>query len=244
MRVLRAVLPAMVCLGITGHVAWAEPAQFDPEKADWVDSPYAPHVTRGSTVRLGTAVGFLYGEPVEAMVIGASAGVGQRFGRLAIEAELDVLSIKPREPSSLVLGNAERLGALARFDVIRIGPRYVGGNSLLAIYVEGGAAVAWNHWYEAAANQARTAAPADTKRVEGQAGFGIEIDHRLQEPIGFPHRIGWFLGWRLAVSPSPDAPDTACRGESCRTVVAEPMPSQDRFVARSMLFQSSLSVTW
>jgi hypothetical protein len=242
-RTLRAVLLAIVCLGITGRAGWADPAQVDPEVFDGIDSPYAPHVTRGSTLRLGTAVGFLYGEPVEAMVIGASAGVGQRFGRLAIEAELDVLSIKPREPSSLTIGNAERLGALARFDVIRIGPRYVGGNSLLAVYVEGGAAVAWNHWYRAAYNEAQRAVPADTKRVEGQAGVGIEIDHRLQEPIGFPHRIGWFLGWRISAAPSPASGPDACRGESCRTI-ATPMQSQDRFVARSMLFQSSLSVTW
>ena len=249
MRNLRPVVLAIVCLEITGRASWAGPAQVEPpvvdpaETYDWVDSPYAPHITRGSTVRLGTAVGFLYGEPVDAMVVGATAGVGQRFGRLAIEAELDVLAIKPRDPSNLVLGNAERLGAIARFDVIRIGPRYVGGNSLLALYVEGGAAVAWNHWSSPAATDGARLVPADTKRVEGQGGFGIEIDHRLQQPIGFPHRIGWFLGWRIAGSPPPDAPDTACRGESCRTTVS-PMPTRDRVVARSMLFQSSLSVTW
>jgi len=243
-RNLRPVVLAILCLGVTGRPGWADPAQVDPEKFDWVDSPYAPHITRGSTVRLGTAVGFLYGEPVDAMVIGASTGVGQRFGRLAIEAELDVLAIKPREPSSTVLGNAERLGALARFDVIRIGPRYVGGNSLLAVYVEGGAAVAWNHWSAAATADAARVVPADTKRVEGQAGFGIEIDHRLQEPIGFPHRIGWFLGWRIAGTPAPDAPDNVCRGEICRTIASPPMTTHDRVIARSMLFQSSLSVTW
>ena len=247
MRNLRPVMLAIVCLGITGRGAWADPAQVDPaETYDWVDNPYAPHITRGSTVRLGTAVGFLYGEPVDAMVIGATTGVGQRFGRLAIEAELDVLAIKPRQPSNLVLGNAERLGALARFDVIRIGPRYVGGNSLLAVYVEGGAAVAWNHWSAASATEDVRVVPADTKRVEGQAGFGIEIDHRLQQPIGFPHRIGWFLGWRVALAPADSGPDTACRGDTiCRTV-GTPMPpaSASGLVERSMVFQSSLSVTW
>jgi len=241
---LRPVLLAIVCLGITARGGWANPAQVDPETFDWVDSPYAPHVTRGTTVRLGTAVGFLYDEPLDAMVIGATTAVGQRFGRLAIESELDVLSVQVRGPSNARLGDAERLGALARFDVIRIGPRYVGGNSLVALYVEGGAAVAWNHWYAAAANEAVRVVPADTKRVEGQAGFGIEIDHRLEQPIGFPHRIGWFLGWRLALAPVADGADATCRGDACRTIGPPMTASQDRVVMRSMLFQSSLSVTW
>jgi hypothetical protein len=241
---------AIVCLGITGRGgAWAEPAQpapFDPEKADWVDDPYAPHVTRGTTVRLGSAVGFLYGERLDVLAIGATTAVGQRFGRLAIEAELDALALQLRGESGLGVGRAERLGAVARFDVIRIGPRWVGANSLLAVYVEGGAAVAWNHWYPVGPREAMRVVPDDTKRVEGQAGFGVSLDHRLQEPIGFPHRIGWFLGWRLGLQPVGSDLGTACRGEatSCRTVTAMPAPPQDRVIDRSMLFQSSLLVTW
>lgn len=250
MRNLRPVVLVIVCLGFTGGgVGWAEPAQpaqIDPETFDWVDNPYAPHVTRGTTARVGTAVGFLYGEPLDVLAIGATGAVGQRFGRLAIEAELAVLALQERSTSGLRLGDAERLGAIARFDVIRIGPRWVGGNSLLSVYVEGGAAVAWNHWYPPAENEARRVVPADTKRVEGQAGFGLALDHRLQEPIGFPHRVGWFLGWRLGLSPAGD-PGSECRGQSsasCRTISSPPMTGKDRIVDRSMLFQSSLMVTW
>jgi hypothetical protein len=247
---LRPVLLAIVCLAITGRgVSWADPAQgepaVDPERFDWVDNPYAPHITNGSTVRLGTAVGFLFGEPVDTMAVGVTAAFGQRFGRLAIDGELDALSLKARGQSDLTLGNAERLGVIARFDVIRIGSEHVGPNSMVAVYVEGGAAVAWNHWYAPTAKQAMRAVPDDTRGVEGQAGFGIEIDHRLQEPIGFPHRIGWFLGWRVALAPAPGT-DTACRStaESCRTVAPPAPASGDRITDRSMLFQSSLSVTW
>jgi len=232
----------IVCLGITGRGAtWAEPAQVD-----WVEDPYAPHVTRGSTLRLGTAVGFLYDEPLEVLAIGGTLGLGRRFGRLAIDAELTVLSLQRLDSSNARVGDAERLGAMARYDVLRIGPRWVGPNSLIAVYVEGGAAVAWNHWSQPSAREPARAIPADEKRVEGQGGLGIAIDHRLQEPIGFPHRIGWFLGWRLALSPV-SGPDTACRtvDASCRTV-ASPMPpaSSPSVVERSMVFQSSLSVTW
>lgn len=253
MRNLCPVLLAIVCLAITGRgVSWADPAQGEPEvnpdRHDWADNPYAPHVTEGSTVRLGTAVGFLYGEPVDTLAIGMTAAIGQRFGRLAIEAEAAALSLRARGASDLTLGNAERLGPIARFDVIRIGSDHVGPNSMLAVYVEGGAAVAWNHWYQPTEKQAPRVVPDDTRRVEAQAGFGIELDHRFQEPIGFPHRIGWFLGWRLALSPVSGGDGTACRAvdTSCRTV-SSPMPppaSSPSVVDRSMVFQSSLSVTW
>jgi hypothetical protein len=248
-RNLRPVLLAIVCLAITGRgVSWADSAQgepeVDPERRDWADNPYAPHVTVGSTVRLGTAVGFLYGEPIDTLAIGLTTAIGQRWGRLAIEAEAAAFSLKARGASDRTLGNAERLGPIVRFDVIRIGSDHVGPNSMLAVYVEGGAAVTWNHWYHPSATEAPRIVPDDTRRVEGQAGFGIEIDHRLQEPIGFPHRIGWFLGWRVALSPV-SGPDSACRAvdTSCRTVSPQ-MPSSASLVERSMVFQSSLSVTW
>jgi hypothetical protein len=233
----RWVLFAVVCLGITGRAtSWADPAHDD-----WVDDPYAPHVTRGTTARIGTAVGFVYGELVDVGAIGLTTAVGQRFGRLAIEAELAYLALTPRGPSSQRVGDAERLGVVARFDVVRIGPRWVGGNSLLAFYVEGGAGIAWNQWARPGGGDAMRVIPDDTKRVEGQVGFGVSLDHRLQEPIGFPHRIGWFLGWRLAMAPHAAEASTVCRGAICR---AQAAMTDDRFVDRSMLFQSSLSATW
>lgn len=236
MRNCRCVLLVGVCLGITGPgVGWADPAHVE-----WVENPYAPHVTRGTTARLGTAVGFLYGEAVDALALGATAAFGQRFGRLAIESELDYLTLQARGGTGLRLGDGERLGVIARYDVVRIGPRYVGGNSLLSLYVEAGAAVAWNHWYHPGPTEHMRVVPDDTKRVEGQAGFGLAIDHRLQEPIGFPHRVGWFLGWRLAVAPNA-GPGESCRGAICRV---EMPAAEDRFALRSMLFQSSLSATF
>jgi hypothetical protein len=249
----RWVLIVVVCLGITApDASWADPAQADDvdlaqadeidlAHADWVEDPYAPHVTRGNTVRLGSAVGFLYGERLDVLALGATAAFGHRFGRFAIEAELDVLTLQAKGPSSQRLGDAERLGVVARLDVVRLGPRWVGANSLLALYIEGGAGVAWNHWYRPAYDEPMRVVPEDTKRVEGQAGFGVALDHRLQEPIGFPRRIGWFLGWRLALAPHETGAANICRGAICR--VAPAMPEQ-RFTDRSMLFQSSLSVTW
>jgi hypothetical protein len=116
--IFRWVLFALVCLGITERgTSWAEPAHDH-----WVDDPYAPHKTSGTTARIGTAVGFLYGELVDASALGLTAAFGHRFGRFAIEAELAYLSLNPRGPSSQRIGDAERLGVVGRFDVVRIGP--------------------------------------------------------------------------------------------------------------------------
>jgi hypothetical protein len=247
LKSFRWVLLAVVCLGGTGLTSsWAEPAHEIPATVpdDWVDNPFAPHKTNGTTARIGTAVGFLYGEIVDVSARGLTVALGHRFGRLAIEAELDYLSLNPRGPSSVHVGDAERLGVLARYDVIRIGPEWVGANSLFGLYVEGGVGVAWNHWDQPGPGQAVRVVPEDSRRVEGQIGFGIALDHRLQEPIGFPHRIGWFLGWRLAMAPHAAEASTVCRGAICRAAVAMPDSAGDRFIDRSMLFQSSLAATW
>ena len=206
MRDLRLATVAIVWLGFTGaHVAWAEPAQVHPDL--YIEDPYAPHDTTGSEARLGTIVGFVYGQPQSVLALGMTAAGGYRFGRLTIESELAVFSLRttgtimtPLGPGSgdITIGNGERLGVLARYDVIRLGPHIVGPNSLLSIYVEGGADTAWNHYSKPSEVEASRIVPDDTKRVEGEAGFGLMLDHRLQEPIGFPHRIAWFLGWRIA----------------------------------------------
>jgi hypothetical protein len=246
-RRFRFGVSALVCLGFTlDGVAWADSAQNDiplPKRASYVEDPYAPHVTDGATVRLGTTVGFIYGERLDVSAVGLSVAGGQRFGRLTLEAEFDYLGFEQRDPPHAMLGSGERLGVVARFDMIRLGPHWVGPNSLLSVYVEGGAAQAWNNWYRASdlrGMQSRVV-PDNTRRVEGQVGFGIVLDHRLQEPISFPHRIGWFLGWRLGLAPHDAETASICRGTTCRP--ASMMP-EDSYTDRSMLFQSSLAFTW
>lgn len=237
-RRLAVWLHVLVCPGFTGGgVAWADAAQDE----HWAENPYAPHVTKGTTARVGTVVGAVHGERFDVTALGLATAVGQRFGRLAVESEYTYLAFQEQGSSSLRLGTGHRLGVIARFDVIRIGPRYVGGNSLMSIYVEGGAAVAWNRWSRPTYFEHSRTIPEDTKRAEGQVGFGIQLDHRLQEPIGFPRRIGWTLGWRLALAPHEPEPALVCRGVSCRPA---PMMSEDNYTDTSMLFQSSLAFTW
>lgn len=236
----RILCAAAACLSFTGSaVVWADPAP-----TDYVEDPMAPHRTTGSTARLGTGVGYLSGDAVGATALGLSVAGGRRWGRFALEAEYGWYELSARGASSATLGDAQRLGVIGRFEVIRLGSHIVGANSMLAVYVEGGAGVAWNDWYRPDADEPTRIVPADTKRVEGQVGFGIMLDHRLQEPIGFPHRIGWYLGWRLAMTPHNEGIASVCRGTSCKPMTATPDTEQDRFIDRSMLFQSALFVTW
>nr|HEX4315770.1 hypothetical protein [Kofleriaceae bacterium] len=237
---------ALLSVCIASTVAAAD--GFDPHTVDYIEDPYAPHVTNGTEARLGSMVGYYDGQRQNVLAVGAVAAVGHRFGRLTLEAELAALTLESTTEADATIGNAERLGVVARYDVIRLGPHWVGPNSLLAIYVEGGAARAWNHWYrpdagdpsDLSADTTRVV-PDDSARVEGIVGFGLMLDHRLQEPIAFPHRIGWFLGWRMAYAPHASEPAVECRGVSCSPAPAMP---DDTYVDRSMLFQSSLSVTW
>jgi len=239
-RRFRNTLFVLVCLAFTGGgVAWADDAQATADY--YVENPFAPHRTTGSTARIGTAVGFLYSEPVDVTAVGLNAAMGYRFGRLTLEADYTYLGFQVRGPDDTWLGAGQRLAALARFDVIRLGSRIVGENSLFSIYVEGGAGIAWNHWYKPSYDEASRLVPDDTRRPEGVAGFGISIDHRLQEPIGFPHRVGWFLGWRVGLSPHQQMTGSVCRGLACKPV---DMMDEERVVDNSMLFQSSLAFTF
>jgi hypothetical protein len=247
-RRFRFAIAACVCLPFTGtHVGWAGPAPSPPDF--YVEDPYAPHITNGSTARLGTAVGYIFSPtaasmpnaPTDVLALGLTAAVGQRWNRFAVEAEYAYLDFQVLGADNTHLGTGHRLGVMGRLDVIRLGPHVVGPNSLLSLYVEGGAATAWNYWSRPEWNQPSRVVPDDTKRVEGQVGFGVMLDHRLQEPIGFPRRVGWFLGWRVAMSPHQAMTGSICRGVECRPV---PMMEDNQLVDRSMLFQSSLEFTF
>lgn len=225
---------ASLCLGFTGVVS------ADPLPADDV-VPTAPKASSGSTARVGTAVGFIYGAPDPVLALGLQAAVGQRFGRIGIEAEYTYLDLREHgvvntqlgsTEESLSVGQGHRLAALARLDVLQFGPVVDHNRALVTLYAEGGAAIAWNHWSNGVLSGMGRTVPDDTKRTEGQAGFGLMI---------FPHRVAWLLGWRFAVSPHQDATGSVCRGVTCRSVM---MPADNSVVDHSMLFQSSLEFTF
>jgi hypothetical protein len=184
-------------------------------------------------------VGFLYREQLGVLALGGVVAVGHRFGAVALESEYGYFGFQVRGPSSVALGAGHRLGLVARLDAVQVGSRAAG---TVALYLEGGAAVAWDDWYRPRFDEAPRVVPADRKRVEGQLGFGVKIEHRLREPLGVLRGVGWLLGWRLALAPPEAGPSPLCRGpQRCR--VAAP-PAGDRWIDRSMLFQSSFALTW
>lgn len=230
-----------LCLGFTGtEVAWADGAH-----AKWVDNPYQAHDTTGTEVRFGSLVGIMAIDGEEYTGLGGSVAAGHRWGRLSIDAEYGYMELTERGPSNLRYGTAHDLGVNVRFDLLRLGSRSVGPNSMVGIYAEVGAG-----------RQLRTSdarqpdEPARKLLPAGgvnhlSAGFGVMFDHRLEQPRGFPNRVGWQLGWRVLGAPRP-APDTlvTCRGSDC---TAAPMPgsSMELGVAEtSLVLGSSLAFTW
>ena len=227
----------LVCLAFTGvGVAWA-----DPTSVDLLVPRTAPGSEHGSTVRVGTAVGFIYGAPTDVLALGVTGAIGQRFGRFDFEAEGTWLGFRSRaitmdsigyEDNDISVGSGKRLDAMVRFDALRFGPTIEKNRALFTVYVEGGAGVAWNHWTRASSTDPSRIIPDDTRRTEGQAGFGLQI---------FPHRVAWLIGWRFAVAPHQDMTGSICRGVSCRAVT---MTTGSNYVDDSMLFQSSLEFTF
>ncbi len=236
-RSLPSLAAALVCLGFTGSgVAWADPAD------DVV--PTAPKSADGATARIGTSVGFVYGAPTQVLALGGNVALGQRFGRIGLEAEYTFLDLESREDvisalgvtnQDVSIGQGHRLAVMARFDLLRFGPHVSRERSLVTVYVEGGAGVAWNHWLRPSYNEMPRVVPNDTKREEGQGGFGLMI---------FPHRVAWLIGWRFALSPHEPMSGAVCRSDTPSSCSATPMMDSGSLVDRSMLFQSSLEFTF
>jgi hypothetical protein len=241
LRRFRTAALAILCLAFTGAgVAWADPPS-DPGDVDLFVPTPNPHADNGSTVRVGTAAGFIYGAPSDVLALGFSAAAGQRFGRLGVEVEYSYLAFRAHgvtltplgyEDGDIGIGHGQRLDLMGRFDLLRFGRHIDKHRSLLTLYVEGGAGTAWNTWYRPGPADNRIV-PADTKRTEGQAGFGLMI---------FPHRVAWLLGWRFAVAPHEPMLAATCRGVSCSEMM--PTDSGSGYVDTSMLFQSSLEFTF
>jgi len=240
----RTAISALIglCLGFTGTgIAWADGSQI------WIDDPYQRHDTTGTEVRVGSLVGILAFDGREYTGLGGAVAVGHRWDRLAIDAEYGYMEITERGPSDLRYGVAHEIGVDVRYDVIRLGSRVVGPNSMVGLYVEGRLA----RQLRDADSIAGTSEDSPRKRMPGGAsnqmavGFGFEFDHRLEQPRGFPNRVGWQLGWRIVGQPRP-APDAfvSCRGSDC---VAEKATSPMMDVGvddTSLVLGSSLDFTW
>jgi hypothetical protein len=239
-----AALSSTLLLLFTGaDVAVAEaPPDALRDHPTWVDDPYAPHDTSGANLRFGSAVGHLVHDGKTYTALGGAVAAGPRLGRFTLEADYLYLALTEPGPSSLRYGTAQRFGAMARVDVIRLGSRWLGANSMLAIYAEAGAARQWHSWRRPGALEAPRAVPVDRAAHLGVVGFGLNLDHRLEKPLGFPTRVGWQLGWQLTSTQTRAAdPMITCRGVMC---AAAPVPDATPRRNTALLVTSTVAFTW
>jgi hypothetical protein len=233
----------VLLLAVTGsHIAVAdEPPPGEPEPG-WTDSPYAPHQTTGTNLRVGSAVGSLVHDGRAYTALGGALAAGPRIGRFTFEVDYLYLQLSEPGPSNRIYGRAQRAGVMARADVIRLGPHWIGANSLLALYGELGAARQWHHWAQPGDHEPARAVPIDGSGTMAVVGFGLNLDHRIERPRGFPNRIGWQLGWQLTSSRTrrPD-PSAACLGPTC---VAGPSMMTAAGRDSALLVTSTFAFTW
>ena len=235
----------ILSLGFTLPItAWADDAQPEgrPSHYEWIEDPYQPHDARGTNLRAGSAVGYVFHDAERYTALGPTASLGHRFDRLTIEATYLYADLSEPGPSTRSHGRMQRLGVMGRVDALRFGPHAVGANSMLALYVEAGLAQQRYHWYRPEPNERPRAIPVDDNRVTAVAGFGFNLDHRLEQPRGFPSRIGWQLGWQLTAADRQEmGPTIECRGQTC---VAGPVVMRGAARDTSLLVTSTIAVTW
>jgi hypothetical protein len=234
----------VVCLGFTlPGLAVAEEARDTAKvRARWVDDPYEPHDTYGPNLRVGSAVGWMVHDEQTYTALGGALAVGPRVGRFALEAGYVFAELSEPGPSTMAHGNVHRLSINGRADLVRLGSRSLGPNSMLAIYGEAGVARQLHHWYRPGSNDARRIIPVDAGRTIAVFGFGLNLDHRLEQPLGFPSRIGWQLGWQLTASERHAMGSTIeCRGPEC---IAGPLVPRAPGRDTSLLVTSTIAFTW
>lgn len=245
---------SLVWLAFTGAgVVAADPSQVPPsatppqtqppqvEHRNWVDDPYAPHVTEGTILRFGTAVGPWTVDQRRYTALGAVIAIGRRAGIFTFEAEYDYLGLQDPGPSSLVYARAQDLALVGRVDLVRIGPEVVGENSMIALYAEGAVEQTMYHYYLPEYGDMPRAVPEDSSRTQAAIGGGMLLDHRLEEPLGFPNRIGWRLGWRVASTPRAEHDAMT----SCQRCLSVRMPEMtNRIYDTELTVTSTLDFTW
>ena len=220
----------------------ADDAQPDPETRDrWVESPYAAHDTTGTNLRAGSAVGRVVHEDQRFTALGVTIAGGPRIGRFTLEGQYTYLGLSAPGPSSQHYGSVHRIGVMARADLLRFDSRVVGPNTLLAFYGEAGVVEQLHRWDRPGVYDRPREVWVDGGRSVAVIGFGFNLDLRLEQPRGFPNRVGWQLGWQLTASDRHDAdPMMICKGVSCAASHTIRPPTRDT----STLLTSTIAFTW
>ncbi|HTJ46077.1 MAG TPA: hypothetical protein VL463_28425 [Kofleriaceae bacterium] len=192
-------------------------------------------------LRFGSAVGKLHVDQRTYTAIGAVIAAGRRVGRFSFALEYSYLHLQDPGPAETSYGRLQDLALVGRVDVLRLGPEIIGANSMVAFYGEGVIEQSAYHYDQPSYGDDPRAVPEDNSRAKAAVGFGAMLDHRLEQPLGFPNRFGWTLGWRLATSPRDSHdPMVACRG--CLASMQPEMTS--RIYDTELIVTSTLDFTW
>lgn len=196
----------------------------DGYASDWLDPVAVQELTEeltgdrepvarvGPAMRLGTAIGFTTFAGQRVNSVGGYVSAAWQFGRFAVEADYGLFRMNHRVTTetysgSQNLGRFHRGSLSGRLDLIRLGRDWVGDNSKLIFWLQGGIG--------------RQAGSFDTgesfQRNDVTGGFGWLLDHRLKKPLGFPSRVGWHFGWRLIRTgvPTVHAKSATCKAPIC-----------------------------
>ena len=152
--------------------------------------------------RLGVTLGLADQSAPGIFQIGPQASLGEHLG--AFTGELDYAYLSFFDPYASPTG-VHRFGLTLRAELMRDNGHARQILGAHALFVEAGGAERFGKWQVDATHTV----PANSPVPEGHVGLGLELDNRL-----VPHRYGWQVALRFAVSPADPAPDIACRG-SC-----------------------------
>src|SRR5687768_5788979 len=171
---------AILCLSFTLAIA---------PRPGWAEDSRSPHRIQGAAVRGGSIVGHSTFAGTEYVTLGGAIAAGGRYRRITGEVEYDYLTLQSNDSSSVILGAGHRVAANARFDVLRLGRRWVGDNSLILVWTELGAGRQWTSWRAPDLERPRgdedkvlvqrmDTLRARPSRIDSAVGAGWLLDHR------------------------------------------------------------------
>jgi hypothetical protein len=161
----------------------------------------------GPTARFGLTYGITDEAAPGAVEVGPLVALGERLGPFVGEVDWTYLSFF--DPAASATG-VNRFGLNLRADVFTSVRRGRCARAWCAqsrsLYAELGGAERFGRWQV----NATTVAPVNSPQPEGHLGVGLEFDNQLS-----PHRNGWQVGLRFAVSPAlTSMEDASCRSAS------------------------------
>jgi hypothetical protein len=174
----------------------------------------------GPTVRFGlTGAAFDRGAPNK-IEGGPAVALGLRSGPFVAELEWAYLSFFDIDTTG---GGVQRVGVTLRADLLRSYATHCmfhyACTRASSLWADVGAGERFGQWLLDSQN----IAPASGHEPELHVSLGVELDNRI-----VPHRDGWQLGVRFAVSPRGVGQGAACRSGGDCTMTGGPTTAGDR----------------